>query len=104
MEFLYRKPPVYRGSCSTPQQSGTGGLSGIWCYLFGGRNAPEYRTVGSKSITAPNVDRCWWQAFPSAPTYRTPPEDVPDDTGDPSQDGDPDCGCPEGDVDEVYIE
>ena len=104
MEFLYRKPPVYRGSCSAPQQSGTGGLSGIWCYLFGGRSAPVYRTVDAKSgSAAPNVDRCWWQAFPSAPTYKTPPKAVSEDE-DPSQDGDSDCGCPEADLDEVYIE
>ena len=106
MDFIYRKPPVYRGGCSTPQQSGTGGLSGFWCYLFGGgRGAPAYRTFDIKGgIAAPNVERCWWQAFPSAPSYKTPPPDVPDDSDDPSHDGDPECECPEVGVDEVYVE
>ncbi len=113
MDILYRsKPPAYRGSCSPPPQASTGWLSGIWCNLFGGGggNVPAYRTTGKgkNGSAAPTDSRCWWQAFPSAPTYKTAPEESADPvSGDPSPDGDPDpdCGCPEGVVaNEIYLE
>jgi len=97
MELLYRTaPPAYRG-CSPPAQR-TGFLGNLWCYLFGSGSAPSYRTADGRNGSAgPTATRCWWQAFPSTPSYETappapPPDDVPDEP-DPGDDGGVPCEC-----------
>ena len=64
-DLFYRTTPAYRG-CATPTTS-PGILSGFWCALFGG-SAPAYR---GQRVPAPSVSRCWWQAIPSAPDYKS---------------------------------
>ena len=107
MDFLYRTAaPAYRGCSPQPQQRSTNILSGLWCYLFGSGSAPSYRTKGGKNgAAAPTAQRCWWQAFPATPSYKTAPEvdlsTAPDDGAA--------CVCAEGDEvsedvpSEVYI-
>jgi hypothetical protein len=111
MDILYRtQPPAYRGCNPPPQQARSGFLAGLWCYLFGSGSAPVYRTMNGQSgsaVMAP--DRCWWQAFPSTPIYKSaPPVPSPDDA--PTGDGGGSaCECPaDGDTGEdvpstVYI-
>ena len=74
MDILYRTAtPAYRGCSPQPQQR-TGLLAGFWCYLFGGGTAPTYRTKdGRNGAAAPTAPRCWWQAFPATPSYKTAP-------------------------------
>jgi hypothetical protein len=89
MGFFHRAAPGYRGH--QPQQARSmGALSGFWCGLFGG--TPAYRQAGREAETTQPASRCWWQAFPATPQYKTasaedpegcvpetPPPDCPDD-------------------------
>ena len=83
MEILYRnQAPAYRGCSPPPKEARSGFLGNLWCYLFGSGSAPVYRTAnhGKNGSAAPAVSRCWWQAFPSTPTYKSaPPKPSPDD-------------------------
>jgi hypothetical protein len=90
---FYRAAPSYRGH--QPQaQSSTGVLSGFWCGLFGG--TPAYKQAGrNESTIAP---RCWWQAFPATPQYKTVPADNPEDCVPET----PPPECPD-DEPEVYL-
>lgn len=71
MDFLYRNAtPSYRGSRAQPQANG-GLLSGLLGNLFGG-NAPSYRTVDGRRVSAPSSPS-WWQVLSPAPSYKTAP-------------------------------
>ncbi len=79
MDFLQRSNlPGYRGKAKQPVQAGTGFLSGLWCYLFGSRATPTYRTKHEDGATAPVVSRCWWSVS-ATPQYKAPPEAAPSD-------------------------
>jgi hypothetical protein len=95
MEFLYRTAtPAYRG-CSPQSKQRTGLLAGLGCYLFGGGTAPTYRTKhGTNGAAAPTAPRCWWQAFPTTPSYKAaPPIDL-----DTAPDDGAACECDQEDV------
>ena len=104
MDILYRtQPPVYRGCNPQPTSARSGFLSGLWCYLFGGGTAPNYRTKDVKDGAAvSSAPRCWWQAFPSTPLYKAAPQQPsPDDTSlapASGTSGDPPCGCNAGET------
>ncbi len=72
MGLFYRAGPSYRGHQPAQAQSGTGGLSGFWCGLFGG--SPVYKQAG-RANEAAIAPRCWWQLFPATPQYKTADED-----------------------------
>jgi hypothetical protein len=71
IDILRSKVPAYKGT-KQPTTGGTGGLSGLWCYLFGGSATPAYRGTHDGGATAPAASRCWW-SFSGSPQYKTPP-------------------------------
>ena len=71
IDLIRSKVPAYKGT-TQPTTSGAGMLSGFWCYLFGGSDAPAYRGAKEGGATAPAVSRCWW-SFTGSPQYKTPP-------------------------------
>ena len=94
IDFIRSKVPPYKGQKQPTTSGGTGMLSGLWCYLFGGGAAPAYRRpsdggVNDGGATAPVVSRCWW-SLTGTPQYQTPPApSAPEDTpcnGDPGDD------------------
>ena len=101
MDIFYRsKPPIYRGSCPTPRQARTGMLSSIWGALFGG-DTPRYHCKDDENGAAVSAVSGEALVAPDAPAYKTAPTDAPDcDSGNPESA----CECPEGVVNEVYIE
>jgi hypothetical protein len=65
-------PPRYRGSAPA-SSSGPGLCGGVLGYLFGG-GTPAYKGTAQSTVS-----RCWWQAFPRSPQYKTPPVIKPTD-------------------------
>jgi hypothetical protein len=86
IDLIRSKVPAYKGTTPTTNRRAAG-LSGLWCYLFGGSASPAYRG-SNDGATAPVVSRCWW-SFSEAPQYKAPPTP-------PSPDADPCDGDPAG--------
>ena len=85
-------PTRYKGGAPEPTSS-PGLFGGVLGYLFGG-GTPAY-----KGMARPVVSRCWWQAFPRSPQYKTPPVIEPSDlppAPSPTGEPDPDPGEVEG--------
>ena len=88
MAYFNRAAPNYAGHQPQSAQNCTRSLLGFWCGLFGG--SPVYKEADPKAETAQPTSRCWWQAFPATPQYKTaddtkgcvpenPPPECPDD-------------------------
>jgi len=81
---LYRsEPPQYKG-CDPTLSKNPGGLSGLFCNLFG-TVTPEYKCSGASTDGA----RCWFQLFPGTPEYKGAPKALDPAPGDGSE-----CDCP----------